>query len=50
MGVINCLIKHGIKKKTSAEPYKLPFDVTYGENLVQQNSITPSAERQIERI
>ena len=31
-------------KKTSTRPHKLPFDVTYGENLVQQNSITPSAE------
>ena len=27
-----------------------PFDVTYGENLVQQNSIAPSAERQIKQI
>ena len=30
--------------------HKLPFDITYGEDLVQQNSITPSAERQIKQM
>ena len=32
-----------------ASKIKLPFDFTFCENLVQQNSITPPAERQIKQ-
>ena len=32
--------------KKSLQSLKFPSDVTYGENLVKDNSITPSAGRQ----
>ena len=38
----------GIEKYLQS--YKRSSDVTYGENLVKHNSITPSADRQIKRM